>query len=64
MEAPIGTSFDLGVLVENSHSNGDEVTQSNLQNALANPVEAVLPKSNMDSMKGVIKNRLLVHRLS
>jgi hypothetical protein len=56
------TSFDLGVLAENSHSNGEEVTQPNLQNAPANPVEAVLPEPDMGSVKGVIKNRLLVHR--
>jgi len=57
------TSFDLGVLAEDSNENGEEVTQPNLQNAPANPVEAVLPEPDMDSVKGVIKNRLLVHRL-
>lgn len=57
------TSFDLGVLAEDSNENGEEVTQPNLQNDPANPFEAVLPEPDMDSVKGVIRNRLLVHRL-
>lgn len=57
------TSFDLGVLAEDSNENGEEVTQPNLQNAPANQVEAVLPEPDMDSVKGVIKNRLTIYRL-
>ena len=63
METPVRTSFNPGILVENSHSNGEEVTHPNFQNAHGNPIEVVLPKLDMDSRKGVIKNRLLMHCL-
>ena len=53
------TSFDLGVLAD--EEDGEEVAQPNLQNPAANPV--VPQEPNIASVKDVMRNRLLVHRL-
>lgn len=62
-------SFGVGLFADNSsYSNDEEFAQPNPQNAPPNAVEAVLPEPDlpepdMDSVRGVIKQRLLVHRL-
>lgn len=48
---------------DDANEEGEEVAQPNLQNAPANPVEAIPPEPDLDSVKDVLRNRLLVHRL-
>lgn len=54
------TSFDLGVLAEDS---GEEVNPPNPQNAPANPMEAGLHEPDMNSVRHIIERRLVLHRV-
>ena len=57
------TSFDLSVLADDTKEDGEEVAQPNLQSTAANPVEAIPQEPSIDSVKDVLRNRLIVHRL-
>ena len=57
------TDFDLGVLEEpfpDANEEGEEVAHPNPH---ANPVQAIPPEPDLDSVKDVMRDRLLVHRL-
>lgn len=57
------TSFDLGVLEEpfpDANEESEEVTHPNPR---ANPFQAIPPEPDLDSVKEIMRDRLLVHRL-
>jgi len=56
------TSFDLGVLADETPATDQEVNQPSLLNAHNNPYQ-FLPEPDMDSVKEVLRTRLIINRL-